>query len=583
MSELLSHIPPEASVAVRNQLDLANEHRDYSIYARLMDAGLEAKARSIFPHFGPLYEGAIIVDAGSGTAKLSELAAQVFDRAHVVALDKSHELLEMSRDNQSLVRLKYGDIAEQNFPDNSVAVKYFSTSLHEVGSFLGLEAIHAAIRASYRENEPGGRNIIRDFVKPTTTEPIYMHIESKAGFDDVACASRGGIIDYNLLSPRALFERFHTEFRGGNAFEYEIVSIEGQEYIKIAPEWAYEYYMRKDYTANWRQEINEKYSFWTPEEAVTTLSAAGYENVRVIPDPNDFILTNRLIDKIGLFEMDQEGNLTPIPFPMTHLVVVGEKPKGKEDKVSQSPDQAPIETVDYEKLKQTISREGEVVKVGDQTFEVDLTKGIHTGSKKNVYWLKGEPKQVLKVVRTDGYNDHTYFKSMYQSIEHEYVLDQYKVPHAHISGVDPHGPPFRYFIQEAAPEGAISVSDLIRNGELTERDIEQMATLVNMFELQKKWQLDTNPFNWHRITQEDGTTQMYYVDGKVYRYDEAWEFRRIGLLQWINASYVTGTDVRTAFIPKTKEYEELVKEWESQTDQVAVWWKKYLHPFIQPQ
>lgn len=582
MSELVTHSQAEVNATIRNQLDLANEHRDYKIYTRSMDAALEAKARSIFPHFGPLYEGAIVVDAGSGTAKLSELAAQEFERAHIVALDKSHELLEMSKDNQSLVRLKYGDIAEQNFPDNSVAVKYFSTSLHEVGSFMGNDAIESAIKASFAENEPGGRLIIRDFAKPESTTPVYMQIKSDVGFDDIQDASRAGIIDYSLLSPRALFQRFHQEFRGGNAFDYEIVTIDGLEYVKIDPEWAHEYYLRKDYTANWRQEISEKYTYWTPQDALKALTDAGYEHIRVIPDPNDFILNNRLVGKIGLFEMDQDGILQAIPFPMTHMVVVGEKPQNG-TKLYREDEKTPFETVDYVKLKASIDFDGERVTIGNESFEVDTSKPIHTGSKKNVYWLKGLPTQVLKVVRTDGYNDHTYFKSMYQSIEHEYVLDQYKVPHAHINGVDPEGPPFRYFIQEAAPEDAVSASDLIRNGELTEKDVEQMATLVNMFELQKKWQLDTNPFNWQRVTNEDGTTQMYYVDGKVYRYDEEWEFRRIGLLQWINASYVTGTDVRTAFIPKTKEYEALVQKWESETGQVAIWWKKYLHPFLQPQ
>src|SRR3989338_412879 len=72
----------------------ANEHRDYKIYEGAMDAATQAKAESIFPHFGNINPGDIIVDAGSGSGKLAELAAREFREARVMALDISHELQE---------------------------------------------------------------------------------------------------------------------------------------------------------------------------------------------------------------------------------------------------------------------------------------------------------------------------------------------------------------------------------------------------------------------------------------------------------------------------------------------------------
>ena len=75
---------------------------------------------------------------------------------------------------------------------------------------------------------------------------------------------------------------------------------------------------------------------------------------------------------------------------------------------------------------------------------------------------------------------------------------------------------------------------------------------------------------------------MVYVDNKVYLYDEAWEFRRIGLLQWLDPHYTQNLPTHSALIPKAREYALLQKEWVTRNDEYSQWWKKYLNPFIQP-
>ena len=148
--------------------------------------------------------------------------------------------------------------------------------------------------------------------------------------------------------------------------------------------------------------------------------------------------------------------------------------------------------------------------------------------------------------------------------------------------IDPSGPPQRYFIQERVAEDSVSAADLIRQGKLSEEDIKQMAEYISAFELEKKWQLDTNPFNWYRVTNDDGTAQMTYIDGKVYKYDDDWEFRKIGLLQWIDPSYVEGGNTHTARIPKKTKYNQLKEDWANDNSEQVLWWKKYLSQLLQP-
>lgn len=311
---------------IRKDFETANEHRDYSIYTRLMDAAVEAKARSLFPHFN-VKKGDIIVDAGSGTGALTKLVLRTFPDAKVFALDISKELQKRMNKGESHIKIVFGDAAEQNFLDNSVAVKYYSTSGHEIESFGGRGRMRMAIENTFQELKPGGRVVIRDFAKPSGVNPVYMKILSRVGVDSIPQDVNSENIDYNVLSTRALFDRFQKEFGGGSAFHYERVVIDGEEYFKIDQEWAHEFYLRKDYTANWRQEIKEKYTYWTMEEARQTLNDIGYVNVRVIPDPNEYILNNRLEGKIALYELVDGGRLRLVQFPPTHMVIVGEKPR----------------------------------------------------------------------------------------------------------------------------------------------------------------------------------------------------------------------------------------------------------------
>jgi ubiquinone/menaquinone biosynthesis C-methylase UbiE len=569
---------------IRSEFIKGNENRDYTIYTGLMDAALEAKTKSLFPHFGRVHQGMTIVDAGSGTGAVAELAAKYFRGTHVYALDISHELMDRAEGGRGLTQMVFGDAANQNFPDNSVDIKFFSTSGHEVESYGGQGRMTTAVKTTYDELRPGGKLVIRDFAKPAGKEPIYMQILSEGGVEDPAEATDNGFLDYSLLSTKALFHRFHEEFAGGDAFDYEQVSRDGQEYIKVLPEWAHEFYLRKDYTANWRQEIREKYTYWTENQAEEILTNAGYTDIKVIPDPSDYIVQNRLKGKIALFDEDEQGQLQEIPFPATHMLVVGTKPAIGElaSQVFPAPDIRVAK--DYADRMKSISidQEQQRVIIGNEIFQLKNVKEASHGTKKTTYRLAGEPARVLKVAKTDALNEHAAFKAMYQSIEREAVLDEHNVPHAHILSVDPQGHPYRYYIQEAIADDAQSAADLIRNNALTETDIAQMARHVTKFELGKKWQLDTNPFNWYRVPGEDGSSQMTYVDGKVYRYDESWEFRRIGLLQWLTPEYITDTPEHSAAIPKAKDYEALQKSWESSTDESVLLWKRHLHPHVQP-
>jgi len=141
------------------------------------------------------------------------------------------------------------------------------------------------------------------------------------------------------------------------------------------------------------------------------------------------------------------------------------------------------------------------------------------------------------------------------------------------------------FTQEAVPQGSASAAELIATNKLSEIDIAQMAEYVNAFELRRKWQLDTNPFNWYRVPQADGSTKMVYVDGKnISIWWGLGVLGRVGLLQWLRPEYVSEENVAySANIPKAHEYVALKEQWNNLDEEHVLWWKKYLSPVLQPQ
>ncbi len=588
-----AEITSQKTAEMRQKYEARNEHRDFSVYYQEMGAATRAKAEALLPYFGgEIGEGSVIVDAGSGTGQVAALVAQELRGAKVYAQDISHEALETSTLERALIHPIYGNVVEQNFPNNSIDLKYSSTTGHEVASVDEVAdqtaenaGMRLFVRHTLKELVPGGRLVIRDMAKASGSQPIYMRILSDVGQGEVAPGTPSEDINYDSLSSAALLERFHAEFtvhkpKGQeHAFECEKVEFDGEDYFKILPQWAQEFYLRKDYTGNWRQELHEKYTYWTPDDAKRVLEEEGFINVRVIPEYNEWIIKNRLKGKVALYEMGEDNTLKEVDFPPTHFVVIGEKPR-RDDVEKQAA--APVDAGQrYQELFETISiqeDEGKI-KIGDKEFQIEPEPIL--GTKKLVWRLRDDPNRVLKVVRSDTLNDHNVFKSMYQMIGRQDVLEEMGTPYLKILEYDEAGPPYRYVVQEAAPDGAPSAAQLIGKGELNEEDIRQMAAIVNAYEKGKQWQLDTNPFSWFRVTKEDGSTEMVYASSKVYRFQEDWEFRRVGLLQWLEPQYVTRGEHFMAAIPNMIEYQELGKKWQEGGDMIDKW-KKYLAETLQP-
>lgn len=572
-----------------NSIENYTQHqqfRDMSIYEWRMNQALQNKLEQLSAHFPKIFEGDVIVDAGSGTGLVAETFAEQYanQRPRIIGLDISHELRNTAQQNQKLIDLKYGNAAEKNFPDGSIKVIYFSTSGHEVESFGGSGKMRDALKVSYNALQNEGKCIVRDFVKPDFQGEVLMEITSEPNEEDESCLNKDTTeIDYNQLSTHALLKRFHEEFQGGNAFKLTEVNINGKTYYQLPAEYAYEFYMRKNYTGNWRNEIHEKYSYWTQDEAKTAFETAGFKNIKITPEINEYMMSNWIQPEIKLYKLPTQPStqLESLSFPPTHMTISGIKSDS-----NSTQKEADLEVTDYKKLVEQIQydEKNKTLKFLTETYiEYEVTGPPIMGTKKLTYRLKHPYKKkpaVIKIVNPDKEILHNAFVCMQQSADRQHILEKYNISHAKILETYPQHPPYLYTIQESAPENSKSLAELLQTNQLSDTVIKQLCNIVNQTELDKQWQVDTNPYNWVVAKNEACQDELIYIDGKVYMYDEHWRFARIGLLQYINSQYLETGQNCSPSLPTNTEFENFKNEWYN-SEKFSLW-KKYLHPSLWP-
>ena len=284
--------------------------RDFTSYSSLLDAATSAKAKSLFP-FINVDEGARILDVGSGTGDLGELAARQFSHASIYCLDASHEMLDISETRRSRINLVYGDAAEKIFPNDTFDAVYSSTCGHEIESFGGPGSMQKTLGRVFDSLKPGGTFVMRDFCKPESKEILLKILEPGPSFKTLLNESYVLNSNYSTCSSQEVFLHYWSEMQKQGGFDYSVVNHRDEEYVRLSLEWAAEFYQRKDYKLNFLNEAKEKYGYWTLEEGRAAMEKAGFSNIQIIPEYNSWILKNRLVGKIDLYD-PTDPDMVPI-------------------------------------------------------------------------------------------------------------------------------------------------------------------------------------------------------------------------------------------------------------------------------
>lgn len=218
------------------------------------------------------------------------------------------------------------------FDRASMNTIHTSSLTHEIESYGSRAELLQFIANRYQELVPGGVWVNRDVVGPADKDaPVLMKLNDKDGQHedtDRVFDTREALADYlNTMSTYGRFLRFARDFRKkeGYTLAYEIVSVNGEQYIRLSCKDACEFMSRKDYTDNWESEMHETFCFWDFGEWKDHLEAAGFRvKAESHPYVNKWIAENRLAGKVELFGMGAFG-VERMEWPVMGMIMVAEK------------------------------------------------------------------------------------------------------------------------------------------------------------------------------------------------------------------------------------------------------------------
>ncbi len=337
------------------------EDRDYSSYAYGM--GNNAIVGLKYDDIKEAMLPGKIVDEGCADGALLSHIVRDFPDSDLIGIEITGEFIARCQERQragdfggTYVHFHQRNITQPIFQDNTIDTTLCNSTVHELYSYGSQEeSVADYFLRKYRQTAPGGRLIIRDVVGPSPFEgvtdksqEIYLWLAQDDGSDqDIfrECPDSHQLMEHlSRLSTYSRFLRFSRDFladmrnegkRGmETAVQFREEVVDGERYVCLSYQAAAEFISKKDYVDNWDSEMNEEFAFWDFSEWKNALSAAGFD---VVEDPNapkrgsrvycnQWIVDNRYQGKARLYWKNDQGQLQPMPFPSTNLVLVGEKP-----------------------------------------------------------------------------------------------------------------------------------------------------------------------------------------------------------------------------------------------------------------
>ncbi len=290
-------------------MEAAAEHRDFSLYTSQMDAALQHKLSRLLPYL-PLYDGAFIIDVGSGTGAVAAAIARENPGLMVQGIDIQPPMIAHAQSRYSAIENLHFEQGSSNKPYgvNADAV-IMASVLHEIYSYNedSLAAVKNALEHAYQALKKGGRIIIKDFARPEDGTRRVRFYHAKSDVKDRHCFAEFALGFWQLNRPVPIDLYKCTE--DYESFETDMAS-------------AYDYMFRKDYTEDWHAEIKEHYGFIHPRKLIFMLNDVGFKvHVAKFFD-NEWILEHRIRGKVWLKDVKTGED---IPIPKYDMVIVAYK------------------------------------------------------------------------------------------------------------------------------------------------------------------------------------------------------------------------------------------------------------------
>jgi SAM-dependent methyltransferase len=313
--------------------------RNYSTYARGMNGTIRFKYQDIRAGIRP---GRIADEGCADGALLAEISRD-FPDSDLFGIDLSAEFAGRFHERQragdfggAYVHFFHRNLLDRIFEPESIDTTLCNSTLHELWSYgEGEKSVRSYLAEKFRQLRPGGRLIIRDVAGPEAGGQEILLWCSEADGENPApevlfATPNREAARLQPLSTRSRFRLFARDFLGGTCpFPVAETALEGRPVFRLTLRQAAEFLSKKDYTDNWKSEMQEEFCFWSFSKWKAVLGEIGFhiqENPNVPAEgsrayANPWVVQHRFEGHAALFGTDG----SPLPWPPTNQVLVATK------------------------------------------------------------------------------------------------------------------------------------------------------------------------------------------------------------------------------------------------------------------
>ena len=316
--------------------------RNYSSYARGMNEIIRLKYLDIRDG---IKSGRIVDEGCADGALLAEISHEYPD-SDLFGIDLSAEFasrfLERQRAGEfggAYVHFFHRNLLDQIFEPESIDTTICNSTLHELWSYgEGEKSVRGYLEEKFLQLRPGGRLIIRDVVGPDDCEQEVLlwcaNTDGKKTAPDELARHPGRETAWlQQLSTRSRFRLFAQDFLAGRrSFPFTEVKHDARSVFRLSLRQAAEFLSKKDYTDNWKSEMNEEFCFWSYSKWKAVLAEIGFH---VHENPNNIATGSRTYINPWIVQhrydghvevMDSDGR--QVPWPPTNMVLIAERKIG---------------------------------------------------------------------------------------------------------------------------------------------------------------------------------------------------------------------------------------------------------------
>lgn len=323
-----------------NQEGSLTESRNYSTYARGMNEIIGLKYLDIRDGI----KSGRIVDEGCADGALLREISRDFPDSDLFGIDLSAEFasrfLERQRAGEfggAYVHFFHRNLLDRIFEPESIDTTICNSTLHELWSYGDAEkSVRSYLTEKFRQLRPRGRLIIRDVVGPEDANQDVLLWCSDGDGQNLSPAELAHHPDRDAgwlqkLSTRSRFQLFARDFLGGKRlFSFTELLDKDRPVFRLTLSQAAEFLSKKDYTDNWKSEMNEEFCFWSFSKWKAVLREIGFQIRESSDNPaegkrvytNPWVSKNRYEGHVAL------GDIAglPLAWPPTNMVLFAEKP-----------------------------------------------------------------------------------------------------------------------------------------------------------------------------------------------------------------------------------------------------------------